>query len=273
MTQWQPYDEYSTLDAPEHLLNVLHYFFTSDSNAYKYTKAKQKYNEICNNDNLATERKVFDITTGTNLVTNKTVTTYKSTQGQRYLIRKDYYQNAQRLQRNTKRSKSKAPSTPRPSQKSSTQKHSPKKSPFLQAINDLQDTSDDDSKQDDDENKSISTTQSPALLSETVRTPKMANVQSTDADDESIRSDVQQHASDLEHNMDRALMDLKSNDDDDNNKSENITKIIDDAITIKLNPILDRLQQRESTLQQQSSSLKTLSSELETLLHSTKKDS
>ena len=74
------YHDYSALDAPDHLMSILHYFFTSDKNSYKYTKAKLRYNEICNKREFATAKNLFDILTGTELVNNKTVTTYKSVQ-------------------------------------------------------------------------------------------------------------------------------------------------------------------------------------------------
>ena len=256
------YYEYSALDAPTYLLNILHYFFTSDSNKYKFTKAKLAYNNICQNDDFATARKLFDVITGTNLVTKKTITSFKSTQGQRYLIRKDYYQNVQRMLRTERRTQAKAPKQPHTPRTSSA-----KKSPFLQAITDLQDTSDEDDNTDIEASSKLS--QSPNLLPDIEHTPKQANVPKTNSNEDSIQSDVEQHTSNLEQDMDRALKDLMT-EDDDNINDEHITRIIDDAIALKIDPIINRLVQREELLQQQIIKYDQMTAKLTTLVQSTK---
>ena len=263
------YYEYSALDAPTYLLNILHYYFTSDSNKYKFTKARLAYNDVCKNNDFATARKLFDIITGTNLVTKKTVTSFKSTQGQRYLIRKDYYQNVQRMLRTERRSQAKAP---KPFSPPSQRPHTPcttstKKSPFLQAITDLQDTSDEDT--DTANNASTVRSPSPNLLADVKHTPKATNIPTTPTNEESIESDVEQHASDLEQNMDRALKDLIQ-DDDEHTANEHINQIINEAVAIKIDPIVNRLIEREELLKQHAIRYEQMTADLTTLVQSTK---
>ena len=131
------YHEYSALDAPEYLLNVLRYLFTSDNSKYKFTKTKLAYIDICKHNKFSTALTNFDIITGTDLITNKMVTSYKSAQCRQYLIRKDYYQNFQQMLRTEKRTQAKDHKPTSTPKKQHTKRGSTKKSPFIQDISDL----------------------------------------------------------------------------------------------------------------------------------------
>ena len=69
----QDYNDYSALDAPPHLTNVLQQFFDHKRNAYKFALAKQHFENVKLQDDFVSAARLFKIVTGTNLVTNKEV--------------------------------------------------------------------------------------------------------------------------------------------------------------------------------------------------------
>ena len=230
MTTKQNFKDFSALDAQEHLLNALHYFFSDQRHRYQHSKALRHYTALCDKNEFATSKTLFKIITGTNLVTNQTVTSHKTTQGQRYFIRNDFFQQVQRHQRLSNRNNNISTNTTR----TTTQKTPPVStkstaSPFLQ-LQDLQDTSDEE---EEDETKTDSLTkQFPKLLTDTNNTPKMKNTPDVSNNDDSINTTVTDHAAELEKDMDNALEELKS--DSENNGNDfnrtDLTQMIKDIV-------------------------------------------
>ena len=99
-TNNKEYDDYSALDAPDHLLQVLAQFFQRKQNTYKFALAKKHFDHIVQQDAFVEANRIFKVITGTDLITKKHVLHYRTAQGMRYLIKKDYAQSAQRDQRN-----------------------------------------------------------------------------------------------------------------------------------------------------------------------------
>ena len=80
MTLKEDYHDFSAIDDTEHLKNVLQHFFSDDHNKYKYSLAKQHYNEIEQISNFADSKRLFKILMGTDLVTKKLITSCKTPQ-------------------------------------------------------------------------------------------------------------------------------------------------------------------------------------------------
>ena len=67
------YDDYSALDALNHLSHVLEHFFQKKQNTYKFALAKKHFDNIQKQDNFVDTSCLFKVITGTNLVTKKDV--------------------------------------------------------------------------------------------------------------------------------------------------------------------------------------------------------
>ena len=106
------YNDYSALDAPQHLQHVLEHFFSQKQNAYKYALAHKHFNNVKSQDSFVDANRYFKILTGTNLITKKHVLHYRTTQGMRYLIKKEYAQSNQRDIQNARRAQQKTTQTP-----------------------------------------------------------------------------------------------------------------------------------------------------------------
>ena len=133
------YHDFSALDAPEHLSNSLRHFFSDTRHTYKFGIAKRHYDELRQQGGFAEAKNLFKIISGTNLITNKIITSYKTDQGYRYLIKKDFLQDVQRTIRNDNRTQRREERSNLPTPRS----------PFLDAMKDLQDTSDEDNSKSD----------------------------------------------------------------------------------------------------------------------------
>ena len=90
------YDDYSAVDAVEHLISVLQQFFQNQRNKYKFSFAKKHFDTLQEKGTPADSAKLFKILTGTDLVTKKHVLHYRTTSGMRYRIKKEYRQSLQR---------------------------------------------------------------------------------------------------------------------------------------------------------------------------------
>lgn len=95
MTSKEDYNDFSALDAAEHLTHALKYCFENHKHKYKFGLAKKHNDNISQNNNFNDSKRLFKIVMGTYLVTNKQITSYKTPQGYRYLFKKDFLQQVQ----------------------------------------------------------------------------------------------------------------------------------------------------------------------------------
>ena len=105
MERNENYYNYSAIDAPEHLLQALEYFFDTEQNPYKFTLPKKHFNAFKRDSDFPDANRIFKIITGTTLVTNKTILRYRTAQGLQYMITKEFSQNARRNQHAQRRTK------------------------------------------------------------------------------------------------------------------------------------------------------------------------
>ena len=99
------YNDYSALDAPDHLFHVLEHFFQQKQNAFNYSLAKKHFDSIKQQDKFVDANRLFKVLTGTNLITKKHVLHYCTAQGVCYMIKKEYAQSNQRNDHNARRTK------------------------------------------------------------------------------------------------------------------------------------------------------------------------
>ena len=103
MTSTEDYHDFSAIDATEHLKNALEHYFTNNHNKYKFSLVKKHYDETAQTSDFTDAKQFFKIITGTDLVTNKIITSYKTAQGYRYLFKKEYFQQVKRMVQTKKR--------------------------------------------------------------------------------------------------------------------------------------------------------------------------
>ena len=89
MTSMEDYHDFSAIDATDHLKNALQHFFKDDRNKYKFSLAKRHYDGITKTSDFTDSKSLFKIIMGKDLVTNKIITSYKTTQGYQYLFKCD----------------------------------------------------------------------------------------------------------------------------------------------------------------------------------------
>ena len=191
------YFDYSHLDAPDVLQNVLTYYFTNDIKVKTFPLPKRHFDEILRSHTYVDARQYFRIITGTDLVTKKVVSSYKTDNGVRYLVRKDYFQLIQRMQRMQKRSTTQVQKDPPTSRK---------QSPFMELANctplDDSSSSDEDSIATNKIPKDVPTVNEPALLDNAPSTP----LDTKDDDDSStINTEVTKIADEVENNLTKAM--------------------------------------------------------------------
>ena len=251
------YDDYSALDAPDHLLQVLAQFFQRKQNTYKFALAKKHFDHIVQQDEFVEANRIFKVITGTDLITKKHVLHYRTSQGMRYLIKKDYAQSTQRDQRNARREKMK-------NKKEQIVSTTP--SPFVQLMSSK--TPIDDSSSDE------STTE--AQIQETILPSTPDNNERTiDASQESIellknsdkkpaetpyQTDLTKHAEELEKDMDSAMEDLKDPEPPQGPEdvSDTLEVMISQIVDSKLNTLIQRLDDTEKQLRTTTDQYKTL---------------
>ena len=266
------YTDLSALDAPTILTNTLRHFFSNNRNVYEYGLAHKHFMELEQKSDFATSKTLFEIIMGTNLVANKLITSYKTDQGFRYLIKKDYFQQVERMIRTNNRSRKRMDSTtPRSSIAHTTPKRSPSTttlSPFIQAMQDIDDTSSDENTQSDDESATAKTI--PESFPDTTHesTPIVDNTQPSQEQDQSITSDITQQAADLERNLTIALEDLKDP-DDDHIPPDHLTPLISKLLDEKLEPVFRAMTDKEKLLETRSVECLDLSNKLTFLIAST----
>ena len=196
MERNKDYDDYSALDAPDHLIQALQQYFQQKRYQYKYSLAKKHLDQLLERNEYADAATIFKIITGTDLITNKRILQYRTTQGMRYLIRKGFAQSAQRDSRQQRRT---GLSTKTPDNRS----------PFMKLMNNktpLDDTSDEESENASHPKPSPDKTEVPT------EKPTATNIEETPKTIEyetySIGSDVVKEAEDLQKGLDSALADL-----------------------------------------------------------------
>ena len=108
MSLGDDYFDYSADDALPQLTATLDYFFSHEKNIYRYGLAYQHFEDLKTNPTTATSKRLFTIVTGTNLVTNQLVLTYRTPQGTRYKIKKSYLQLIDRYKRSTTRAQNRS---------------------------------------------------------------------------------------------------------------------------------------------------------------------
>ena len=270
------YNDFSALDAPPHLTHTLQYFFTDTRNVYDYGLAHKHFTDIITQSEFATSKKLFKIIMGTNLVTNKLVMSYKTDQGFRYMIQKVYFQQVERMVRTTNRSIKRQDTdtnfgtqTPR----SQAQSTSNTLSPFIRAMNEIEDTSSDDDSHS--AAQTDSTDLSPSIIDPVQQTtPSVTDITLPTPTDTptphntSITSDVTEHTANLERNMSRALQDLKDT-DEETSIPDQLTPIVTKLINEKLHSTLQSLDEKATILDSRSNDCLKLSSKLTSLIAST----
>ena len=270
MTSTEHYHDFSALDATEHLKHALQHFFSDDRNKYKYSLAQRHYDGIKSTADFTDSKQLFKIIMGTDLVTNKLITSYKTSQGFRYLIKKDYFQQLQRMIRTAKRTQVRQDadrSTPNTTNKarSTTKDYFRKTSPFLEAMQTLTDTSDEETQSDTKKSTS------PTLLPEPITTvPDNApDDPDIDNEEESIRSDITQQAADLERNMISAMKDLRDPEKDEVNV-DILTPLVTKILNTELKSVIETLKVQDSIMEAQTNHCRQQSKDLEELITETK---
>ena len=248
MNQNNDYDDYSALDAPTHLSHVLTHFFEQKRNAYKYALAKQHHDEILQKQEFATATRLFKIITGTNLVTNKHVLQYRTAQGMRYLIKKEYAQSVQRDVRNARRATTRDTQTSQPS----TDNTIPP-SPFVQLMNSKFDdsSSDEDSITPTQDNKPTNPPQNIGV--EESKDGYTSPIPTTLHDDNtpSVHSDLTKHAEALEKDMDSAMADLQDPEyPSEGERSNKLETMIQQAVKKSIEPFITKLQSKDTEISQ-----------------------
>ncbi len=108
MSLGDDYFDYSANNAPPQPTATLDYFFSHKKNIYCYGLAYQHFEDLKTNPTTATSKRLFTIVTGTNLVTNQLVLTYRTPQGTSYTIKKSYSQLIDQYKRSTTRAQNRS---------------------------------------------------------------------------------------------------------------------------------------------------------------------
>ena len=258
-TQDKEYIDYSHQDAPNILDQVLTYFFLDENNTRTYSLPKKHFDNIKNSNTFANARRYFTIITGTNLVTNKIVSSYRTNQGTRYLLRKDYHQLIERMARKDKREMLRTShSSPKQQQSSSS---SQQKSPFVEYL----ENQNYDDNSSSDESNSVSKTDQPIVN----KTPSIAHKQNNDDtnnlsdDDSTINTQITKLANDVETEMNNAMNAVTEDKQHDLIPDEDkMTTIIQNVFKSELSTIMKRLEHKEIALDKEIKKSKTLNQTL-----------
>ena len=246
------YNDYSAVDAPEHLIYVLHQFFEQKQNSYKFALAKKHFDDVTNQEKRVDATRLFKILTGTNLVTKKHVLHYRTAQGMRYLVKREYAQSYERNIRTARRSHTKNKNDSDPQNETTP-------SPFIQLMSSktpLDDSSSDESNDTTPtESKRLRET-SPAV-SETKENDN-DNVETHDnVETSSSHSDIAKHAEALEKTMETAMADLDDPEPTLQTEHE-FADTLENLIMQHISPILTRLDNTENLLHSRNEQYETL---------------
>ena len=252
------YDDYSALDAPDHLIEVLDQFFQRKQNTYKFALAKKHFDHIVQQDSFIEANRIFKVITGTDLITKKHVLHYRTAQGMRYLIKKEYAQSTQRNIRNARRTKNKDGETG----KIVSTTHSP----FVQLMSSktpIDDSSSDESTIEPKEQKtsSPSTTEHDKPIDDSQKSVDLlTDSTKTTSAETPFQSDLTKHAEELEKDMDSAMADLKDPEPPQgiDDTADTLEAMISEVINGKLETLLHRLDKTEQDLRETKEKYKSL---------------
>ena len=222
------YFDFSDLDANQHFIDILKYFFTNEHNPYKYTLAKKHFEACQQSSDFTTTKRLFTIITGTNLVTTKMIMTYKTTQGPRYKIKKSFLQLVQRQSRNDKRH------------------NRQDQQPYAILATDSTTVENDDqsSKSISDHKSRSPPVQSTPIIDNT--TPVSTDVTHNN-DDASIDSDITKQADDISRHLDTALTNINA-DNTDMHTATDYTAIIKRILKSETELLFQPLRTKETLL-------------------------
>ena len=252
------YFDYSHLDAPDVLQQVLSYYFTNAIKVKNYALPKRHFDEILRSHTYVDARRFFRIITGTDLVTKKIISSYKTDNGVRYLVRKEDYQQIQRMQRVQKRSNtSHVPKDPPQSQR---------KSPFMELADH---TPLDDSSSDEESIPTIKIpTEVPTTTNPTSTTNDPPSPTADDEDSSTINTEVTKIADEVETNFTKAMTAITDQEDATIFDEDRITTIIQPVFKSEVSAIIQWLQDKEVSLVQETNKCKLLNEKLQSLIDS-----
>ena len=182
------------------------------------------------------------------------MTSYRTNQGTRYLIRKDYHQLVERMTRKEKREHV------RQSQQSTP------KSPFVEYLEQQDEHNNSDSSSDDDipeqtppttiVNKTPTSSDKSAIHDDEIS-------KTADDDDSTINTQLIKLANEVETEMDKAITDMTSERQNDLIPDEDkITTIIQSIFKTEFSDIMAKLERKEQVLDKQIQKNKTLNQTL-----------
>ena len=253
MERNENYYDYSAQDAAEHLLIALEHFLDSEQNPYKFTLPKKHLQALKNEFDYPDAHRIFKIITGTTLVTNKLIMRYRTSQGLRYRISKDFSQTARRAQRAQRAQQRTHTTAVAASATTATQTNTEqsRKPPFVQLMEEQRenpleytssegetdiDSTTDAPNENQPTDKSPTKADSPAAITERNDTPKEISDRDEEYDDCTLQNDVTKQADGLEKNLDAAVAQLKADADIDSN---------DDIVSNKLSQVIKTIMQDE----------------------------
>ena len=226
------YFDYSELDVNQHFIQILHHFFNNGRNPYKYSLAKKHYEACQKSPDFTPTSRLFNIITGTNLITTKMILMYKTPQGKRYKIKKSYLQLIQRQQRTDNR-------------------QARQSEPAETSFSVLQQSDSSDS--DDDTNVEPTTLDSPPPDSSSTKTQITNNKtdppsSTHDIDDTSINSDLTKHADDIAQHIDTEIAHITTTKEPISTTSE-MEQIIQRLIKTETQYLILELNKKDALLQ------------------------
>ena len=251
MEQNKDYDDFSAPDAPDHLLQALKQYFQQKRYQFNISLAKKHLDQLLERNNYADATTIFKIITGTDLVTNKHILQYRTTQGMQYLIKKGFAQSAQRDICQQRR----ADFGP---------KITDNRSPFLKLMNKtpIDDSSDEESVKPIHQTPNTSVTKKDKP---TEKTPE-PTPQTIEYETYSIGSDVVKEAEDLQKGLDSALADLQDKDSTESPNTDNLTSVVQTVMSQEMQGILNRFDEKEKNLMEATDECNKLAKLLKTKL-------
>ena len=276
MERDENYYDYSAKDAPDHLFQALEHFFDTEQNPYKFTLPKKHFNALKRDSDFPDANRIFKIITGTTLVTNKTILRYRTAQGLRYMINKEFSQNARRAQRAQRRTQIRENTTPPPTSNEPATSGTP---PFVQLMeqkrnNPLDYSSDEDT--DTEKEQQTSKDDKPASnIDHPQETSPQSSDQDKDYDNCTIESDVTKQADELEKNLDAAVAQLKADqntDQDHDALQEKFSDVLKNLIQDELSQCRQEYKAKEALLDSKILDIERTKAELLNVLQDSKRN-
>ena len=287
MKQNENYYDYSAQDAAEHLLFALEHFLDREENPYKFTLPKKHLQALKNEFDFPDAHKIFKIITGTTLVTSKIIMRYRTSQGLRYKINKEFSQAAHRAQRAQRRTQSRnvAISTITPSKTNTKPSLKP---PLVQLMEEKREnpldytSSDDDSdvelsnnepKDDTTKLQSTPPEESPEDIANRTESSKQISDRDEEYDDCTLKSDVTKQADELEKSLDAAVAQLKADANIDSNEDilqDKLSQVIKTLVQDELRQCRQEYDTKQALLDKSIAELEKTKSDLFIVLQTSK---